>query len=266
MMIDFITNRGVDFAINLISAIAIFVIGRWIVKLVKRLLVKMMTKAAMEETLIGFLSGMASNLLLAFVIIAAIERLGVNTTSFAAIIAAAGLAVGLALQGSLSNFASGVLLILFKPFKKGDFVTAAGSSGTVEEIRIFNTIMKTGDNIRIIIPNSAITGGTITNFSANETRRIDLVIGCGYNDDLKAVKAYLEELVQGDERILAEPAPVVAVNELGDSSVNFVVRPWVKSSDYWGVRWDLTEAVKIGFEARGFTIPYPSQDIHLHQA
>jgi len=199
-----------------------------------------------------------------FVVIAAIDRLGIDTTSFAAILAAAGLAVGLALQGSLSNFASGVMLILFKPFKVGDFVEAGGSAGSIEEIHIFNTIMRTGDNVQIIIPNSTITDGTITNYSAKETRRIDLVVGCGYDDDLKAVKEFLVALLKADERILLDPEPFVAVSELGDSSVNFVVRPWVKSEDYWTTRWDLTACIKIGFDEQGFNIPYPTQDVNMH--
>ena len=180
-------------------------------------------------------------------------------------VAAAGLAISLALQGSLANFAAGVMLILFKPFKVGDFVDAGGSTGVVEEIQLFSTMVRTGDNVLMIIPNAQVTGGTITNYSAKETRRVDLVVGCGYGDDLKAVKQFLEELVAGDDRILEEPEPVVAVSELGDSSVNFVVRPWVNSGDYWDVKWELTEKIKLGFDERGFNIPYPTQDIHIHK-
>ena len=179
---------------------------------------------------------------------------------------AIGLAIGFALKDSLANFASGVMLIMFKPFKVGDFVNAGGSSGVIEEIRIFNTFMRTGDNVQIIIPNSQITGGTITNYSAKDTRRIDLVVGCGYSDNLKEVKDFLTQLIAGDERVLDDPAPVIAVNELADSSINFVVRPWVKSADYWTTRWDLTEKIKLGFDERGFTIPFPSQDLFIHKS
>lgn len=262
---NFLATKGVDFGINLVSAIAIFVIGKWIAGMLTRLVGRVMDRAKIDETLSSFLCNIVRVGLTAFVILAAIDRLGVDTTSFAAILAAAGLAVGFALQGSLSNFAAGVMLILFKPFKAGDFVEAGGSTGVIEEIQIFNTLMRTGDNVQIIVPNGAITGGTITNFSAKENRRVDLVIGCGYSDDLRAVKQYLEELVKSDERILQEPEPVVAVSELADSSVNFVVRPWVKSEDYWAVKWDLTEKVKLDFDARGFNFPFPSQDVYMHQ-
>ena len=265
-ILEFLSTRGVDFGLNLIAAIAIFVVGRWIAKLITRIVGKVARRANLDETLIKFLENILYTLLVAFVVLAALDRLGVDTTSFAAIIAAAGLAIGFALQGSLGNFAAGVMLIIFKPFKVGDFVEAGGSSGVVEEIQIFNTLMRTGDNVQIIIPNGAITAATISNYSSKPTRRIDLVTGCGYGDDLKAVKMLLEELLSADERILADPAPVVAVAELGDSSVNFVVRPWVDSADYWDVRWDLTEQIKLKFDERGFNIPYPTQDIHVHNA
>ena len=262
--VSFVADQGVALLMNVIAALAIFFVGRWVAKIVMGVVVKLMVRAKVDDMLAKFLSNIIYALLITFVIVAAVDRLGVDTTSLAAIIAAAGLAVGLALQGSLANFASGVMLILFKPFKLGDFVDAGGSKGVVEEIHIFNTLMRTGDNVQIIIPNSQITAGTITNFSAKDTRRIDLVIGCGYDDDLKAVRQCLEELIAADERILKDPEPVVAVDELADSSVNFVVRPWVASGDYWAVRWDLTEKVKITFDEKGFNIPYPQQDLHIH--
>ncbi len=262
----FVTDQGIDFGLNLIAALAIFVIGRWSAKLATSFVRRVCVRANVEETLIKFVGNIVYTALLVFVVTASLERLGVNTTSFAAIIAAAGLAVGLALQGSLSNFAAGVMLILFKPFRVGDFVEAGGTKGVVEEIRIFNTVMRTGDNVQITIPNSQITESTISNYSAKDTRRIDLVVGCGYGDNLQEVKSYLEELLAGDERVLADPAPVVAVNELGSSSVDFVVRPWVKNEDYWTVRWELTERIKNDFDQRGFTIPYPTQDVHVHSA
>jgi len=260
----FVTERGFDLATNILAAIVIFIVGRWVAKLLRALSVRLMARANVDDTLLKFLANIIYGLLLTFVVVAAVDRLGVNTTSLAAVIAAAGLAIGLALQSSLANFAAGVMLILFKPFKAGDFVDAGGSKGVIEEIRIFSTIMRTGDNIQIIVPNGQITGGTITNFTAKDTRRIDLVVGCGYGDDLRAVKGFLSELLAADDRILKDPEPAVAVTELGDSSVNFVVRPWVKRDDYWAVRCDLVEKVKLGFDEKGYSIPFPTQDIHLH--
>lgn len=262
--VKFVSDKGAVLGVNLLAAIAILLIGRIVAGILRSIAERMMLKAKVDQTLARFLSHIAYAALITFVIIAAIDRLGVDTTSFAAILAAAGLAVGLALQGSLSNFAAGVMLILFKPFKVGNFIEAGGAKGTVEDIHIFNTIVRTGDNVLITVPNSQITGGKITNFSAKPTRRIDLVIGCGYDDDLKAVKAYLQSALESDERILAEPAPVVAVDELGDSSVNFVVRPWVNAADYATVKWDLTEKIKTDFDERGFNLPYPQRDVHVH--
>ena len=263
-LVGFVTERGFALSMNILAAVAIFIVGRWVAKLLRAVSVRLMARANVDETLSKFLANIIYSLLLTFVVVAAVDRLGVNTTSLAAVLAAAGLAVGFALQSSLANFASGVMLILFKPFKVGDFVEAGGSKGVVEEIHIFSTIMRTGDNVQIIVPNGQITGGTITNFSAKATRRIDLVVGCGYGDDLKAVRDFLESLVAGDDRILKDPEPVVAVNELADSSVNFVVRPWVGAADYWVVRWDLTEKIKLGFDEKGFNIPYPQQEVHVH--
>ncbi len=259
-------ERAAAFAGNIFAAIVIYLVGRIVVRILTGLLEKVMDRAKVDVTLSSFLSNIAHYVLITFVILMALESLGVDTTSLAAIMGAAGLAIGLALQSSLSNFASGVMIILFKPFRVGDFIEAAGVSGTVEEISIFSTLMKTGDNKQIIVPNGSIYGGNIINYSAKPTRRIDMVVGCGYTDDLRAVKAFLTILVETDERILKDPAPVVAVSELGDSSVNFVVRPWVHSADYWAVLWDLNERVKLGFDERGFNIPYPTQDIHVHQA
>ena len=263
-VVDFATTRGLTLVANVVAALAIFIVGRWVAKLITKLVRKVLAKGKVDETLVKFLGNIVYGLLLALVAIAAVGRLGVDTTSFAAVIAAAGLAVGLALKDSLGNFAAGVMLIIFKPFKVGDFVEAAGTAGVVEEIHVFSTFMRSGDNKQIIVPNGAIIGGTITNVSAKPTRRIDLVVGCGYDDDIKAVKDFLVETLDGDDRILPDPKPVVAVHELGDSSINFVVRPWVNSGDYWAVRWDLTERIKLGFDERGFNIPYPTQDIHVH--
>lgn len=259
-------EKAAAFAGNIAAAIAIYIVGKITVRILIGLLEKGMTRAKVDVTLASFLANIARYVLVTFVILMALESLGVNTTSLAAIMGAAGLAVGLALQSSLANFASGVMIILFKPFRVGDFIEAAGVSATVESISIFSTLMKTGDNKQIIVPNGSIYGGNIVNYSIKPTRRIDMVVGCGYNDDLRAVKAFLTILVETDERILKDPAPVVAVSELADSSVNFVVRPWVNSADYWAVLWDLNERVKLGFDERGFNIPYPTQDVHMHPA
>ena len=263
-IILFVTERGSELAVNLLAALAIFIIGRYAAKLLTRLCIKAMAKAKLDATLEKFLANIIHTLFLILVAVAAIHRLGIDTTSLAAILAAGGLAAGFALQSSLANFASGVMLILFKPFGVGDYVEAGGTAGTVEEIHIFSTKMRTGDNVQIIVPNGRITTDTITNYSAKSTRRINLVVGCGYGDDLKKVKAFLVDLLTADERILEDPEPFVAVSELGDSSINFVVRPWVASGDYWAVRYELNEKIKLGFDENGFNIPYPTQDIHIH--
>jgi small conductance mechanosensitive channel len=262
---ELIDTYVIPWGLNIVLAIAIFVVGRWLAKLIVRGLKRVMKKASMEEVLIGFLSSILNVVLLVVVVIAALEQLGVNTTSLLAVFAAAGLAVGLALKDSLTNFASGVMLIIFKPFKVGDFVEAGGISGVVEVIRIFNTQLRTGDNREIIVPNSQIYGGIITNFSARDQRRIDLVIGIGYEDNIKAAKQILEQIMQAEERILKDPAPVILVSELGESSVDLAVRPWVASGDYWNVRSDLLESIKHEFDAKGISIPYPQRDVHMHQ-
>mgnify|MGYP003299461943 FL=1 len=193
------------------------------------------------------------------------SKLGVQTASFVAVIGAAGLAVGLALQGSLSNFAAGILLILFKPFKVGNFVKAGGEAGVIVEVGIFTTELKTPDNVQIIIPNSTIMGSAITNVSAHPTRRIDMTLGVGYDDDLNKAKQIIEDLLAADERVLKDPVATIAVANLGDSSVEFVIRPWVNSADYWAVKFDFTKAVKEKFDAEGISIPYPQSDVHVFQ-
>jgi small conductance mechanosensitive channel len=253
----------VTYGLNVIAALAIFVVGRWVAGGISRLVEKTMLKSNADRALITFVKNLSYIALLAFVIIAALGRLGVQTASFVAILAAAGLAIGLALQGALSNFAAGVLMIIFRPFKAGDFIDAGGAMGTVQEIQIFNTILHTPDNRLVIVPNGSLTSGNITNFSANETRRVDLVIGVSYEDDLRNVKQLLNDLVTQDPKVLKEPEPVVAVSELGDSSVNFVVRPWVNAADYWSVYFGLTERLKLELEQNGFSIPYPQRDVHV---
>jgi len=223
-----------------------------------------MTKSEVDKTLGTFVANLLRMGLMVFVIIAAINQLGVQTTSLIAVIGAAGLAVGLALQGSLSNFAAGVLIVLFRPYKVGDWIEGAGISGAVESVQILTTILKTGDNKRIIVPNSQIMGSTITNYSANDTRRVDLTVGVSYSDDLDKVRSEIKQLVDADDRILEDPACTIAVSALADSSVNFVVRPWVNTADYWGVYFDLTENIKKRFDEVGISIPFPQQDVHIY--
>ena len=261
-----LSTTGVEFAINLVTAIVIFYVGRLVTRMLVRALGRLLQKQEVDETLQRFTCNLVRIGLLVFVIIAAVSALGIQTASLIAVLGAAGLAIGLALQGSLSNFAAGVLIVLFRPYKVGDWVEAAGTAGSVEEVQILTTVLRTGDNRRVIVPNSQIMNSVITNYSANDTRRVDLVIGVGYTDDLDKVRTTLEELVTADERVLNEPACQIAVSELADSSVNFIVRPWVATSDYWGVFFDLTEAVKKRFDAEGISIPFPQHDVHLVQA
>ncbi len=260
--VEFLTTYGA----GLLSAIAVFVIGRWVSKFVTGVVVRASRRAKVDETLLGFLQNVVYVMLLIVVSIASLGCLGVDTTSLSAILAAAGFAVGMALHRLLGNIASGVMLVVFKPFKVGDYVELGETSGTVVDIRMFNTILLKPDNVRVIVPNGNITDGAISNYSAESQRRIDLVIGCGYNDDLKAVRRFLEETVAAEPRLLQDPAPLVAVSELADSSVNFVVRPWVLRTDYWSVKCDLTERIKLGFDDHGFTIPFPSRDVFMHQS
>jgi len=251
---------------KLLVALLIVIVGRVIVGIITSFVRKIMSRSSIEETLTKFVSNLIKAFLLTIVFIAALNSLGVETTSLVAIVGAAGLAIGLALQSSLSNLSAGVMLIIFRPFKTGDFVEAGGAMGAVEEIKIFNTIMKTADNKLIIIPNSNIIGNNITNYSAKDTRRVDMVFGIGYGDDIKKAKNIFQKLLNEDIRILKDPEAMVAVSELADSSVNFVVRPWVKSEDYWDVFFDYHEKVKIMFDTEGITIPFPQRDVHLHQA
>ena len=225
-----------------------------------------MGRGGVDATLIGFLANVVHMALIALVVITAVAQLGGATTSFAAVLGASALAVGFALQSSLSNLAAGVMVIFFRPFKAGDFVEAGGISGIVEEIQIFSTKLRTPDNKEVTVPNSQITGEAITNYSARDTRRIDLVFGIGYDDDIQRAKQLLEQIVAADGHVLADPEPVIAVSELADSSVNFVVRPWVSTDDYWVVTFDLTEQVKLRFDADGISIPFPQTDVHLHPA
>jgi len=253
------------YLIKIVVAIAIFIVGKFVAKLIRSATKKILTHKKFDDTVISFLASLVYGLVVMVAFIAAISHLGFNTTSLVAIVGAAGLAIGLALQGSLSNFASGILLISLRPFKAGDFVEIAGTAGVVEEVHVFSTQLKTGDNKAVIIPNGAITGGTITNYSAKPTRRIDLVIGVGYNADLKQTKQILHDVVSRHELVLKDHAITIGVSELADCSVNFVVRPWVKTSDYWPVHFDLLETIKIELDKAGIEIPFPQLSVHVNQ-
>jgi small conductance mechanosensitive channel len=255
----------VPWVINIVTALAVFIVGRIVIGLMMSLAGKLLRKSKMEEMLINFITSILGALLLLFVVVASLDQLGVNTSSLIAIVGAAGLAIGLSLQDSLKNFAAGVLLVVFRPFRAGDFIEAAGISGVVESISIFSTVMRTGDNREVIVPNGPIYGGVITNYSKRDTRRVDMIFGIGYDADLLQAKKLLVEILAEDERILAEPAPVVVVAALADSSVNFAVRPWVKTADYWAVLWATNEKVKLRFDEAGISIPFPQMDVHLRK-
>lgn len=259
-----LATQGLAFAMKLVAALAIFFIGRWLIGIICRLAGGALDRAKVDPTLRGFLVRIVQVLLLLFVILASLDQLGVKTTSLVAVLGAAGLAVGLAMQGSLSNFAAGVMIIIFRPFKVGNFIDAGGVKGIVEEISIFHTHLRTPDNLAVIVPNSQISGGTITNFSAKDTRRCDLTIGVSYDDDLRVAKEVIWKVLNADERILQDPKPIVGVMNLGESSVDIVVWPWVKASDFLQVKFYLNETIKRELEAAGCSIPYPQRDVHLH--
>lgn len=264
-LLEKIQVMGVEYGTKILGALIVLIIGFWVAKMIKKGITKVMEKRGVDATLISFTASLLYMVLKIFVIVAALEKLNIRTTSFIAILGAAGLAIGLALQGSLANFAAGVLMIIFKPIKLGDFVEAGGAVGSVEEIGIFTTVLKSPDNKKIIIPNAGVTGGNITNFNVNGTRRIEIIAGIGYGDDIDKAKKVLEEIIAADSRILKDPAPQVAMSEMADSSVNFVVRPWVKPDDYWGVYFDTTEAIKKKFDEAGISIPFPQRDVHLYE-
>lgn len=255
----------IQYGIKVLVAIVIFIIGKMIANWLKKLVIRVMSKADVDQIIIGFTSSIAYIGMLAFVVVAALGQLGIQTTSFIAILGAAGLAIGLALQGSLANFAAGFLLIIFRPFKVGDVIEAAGVTGKVNAIHIFTTTLTTPDNKTIIVPNAKLGSDNIINYSTQATRRVDLTVGVSYDADLKEVRAILEDIVSKDARILADPEHQIAVAELADNSVNFVVRVWVESADYWGVFFDSTEAVKLRLDQAGIGIPYPQRDVHLYE-
>jgi small conductance mechanosensitive channel len=253
------------YGVNIVTALAIFIVGRWIAKAVRSMVRKVMAKKNVDPIIIGFTCNMAYIAMLAFIIIAALGQLGIQTTSFIAILGAAGLAIGLALQGSLSNFAAGFLMVIFRPFNVGDYIEGAGVAGTVEEIQIFTTTLVTPDNKTVIIPNSKLTGDNIINWTAKGTRRVDMVFGIGYGDDIDKARQIMTDILAKDERILKEKPTQISVVELADSSVNFVVRPWAKVSDYWGVYMDAMENIKKAFDAAGVSIPFPQRDVHVYK-
>jgi len=262
-LLKLVETYAMNYGINLVVALLILVIGTWIARMITRSLTKVMNLRHLDATLVKFLANLFKATLYAFVIIAAIDRAGIESTSIIAVLGAAGLAVGLALQGSLSNFAAGVMLIIFKPMKVGDFVEAAGVLGVVHEIGIFVTTLTSVDNKTIFVPNSQLSSGIITNYSINDTRRVDMKFGIGYGDDIDKARNVIWEVLKNDSRILAEPAPAVFVGNLGSSSVDFNVRPWVNKADYWDVYASVTENIKKKFDENNISIPFPQTDVHL---
>jgi small conductance mechanosensitive channel len=260
-----IYELAVLYGVKIIAAIAIFIIGRWVAMGLKSVIKRLMNKRNVDLTITGFVTNLSYMGLLVFVVIAALGQLGIQTTSFIAILGAAGLAIGLALQGSLANFAAGFLMIIFKPFKVGDYVEAAGVAGTVEIIQLFTTTLKTPDNKTVIAPNSAVTRGNIVNWTVKGTRRADMAFGIGYDDDIDKAKQIIADVLGKDDRILKDPPMLIAVSELADSSVNFVVRPWVTIENYWGVYFDAMENIKKAFDKAGISIPYPQRDVHMYK-
>ena len=249
---------------RILFAVLIIVIGRWVVKLLLKIINTALEKTTIEETVRIFVGNLLRTLFMIVVFIAAINQLGIETTSIIAMLGAAGLAIGLALQGSLANFAAGILIVTFRPYKVGDYIQAGSASGTVLDIQIFSTVLKTPDNKVIVIPNGTIMDGSITNYSEQPTRRVDIVASCGYEDDIDKVKQLLTDIINQDDRVLDEPEPLVALSELADNSINFVVRPWVNSSDYFPVYYSLLEQIKKRFDKEGISIPYPQRDIHIY--
>lgn len=252
-----------DWGINLVKALVIYLAGRWVAGLITRALVRLMQVRQVDPTLVTFLRNVVHAVLLVAVILAALDALGLSITSLIAVVGAAGLAIGLAMKDSLGNFAAGVMLVIFRPFSKGDFIEAGGVSGTVEAVRIFNTVLVTPDNRLVVIPNGQVAAGAITNYTAKDQRRVDLEFGVDYSDDLKVARDVLARICAEHPLVLDEPAPSICVTSLGDSSVNFAVRPWTKTGDYWTVHGDLLERGKAELEAAGCTIPFPQRDVHL---
>ena len=259
-----LSNLLSSFGISLFIALCILIIGRQVVKILIKVINSALERSKTEDTVRIFVTNLLNTLLMIVVFIAAINQLGIETTSIIAVLGAAGLAIGLALQGSLSNFAAGILIVIYRPYKVGDYIQADSHLGTVHDIQIFSTVLKTPDNKLVVVPNGSIMNGSIVNFSHQEERRIDLIASCSYEDDIDQVKSILADILSKDDRILSEPKPRIAVSELADSSVNFIVRPWVKNSDYIDVYYSLLEEIKKRFDQEGISIPYPQSDVHIH--
>ncbi len=253
------------YGLRVIAAIVIFIVGRWVALGVAKLIKRIMLKSKVDETLVSFVRNLCYVALLAFVVIAALNQLGIQTASLIAVLGAAGLAIGLALQGSLGNFAAGVLMVIFKPFKVGDFIDGAGTAGIVEKVEIFTTQLKTPDNKTVIVPNAKLTGDNITNFTVKGTRRVDFVFGISYEDDIDKARSIIKEIIDQDERVMKEPEPAIVVSELADSSVNLTVRAWTSAADYWSFYFDTIESVKKQFDAQGVSIPFPQRDVHIYE-
>ncbi|MDZ7736506.1 MAG: mechanosensitive ion channel [Gammaproteobacteria bacterium] len=264
-MQETIMHYATTYGLNILAAVVILLIGLWAARLVRHMTHKVMDKRSIDPLIISFVSTVLHVLLVAFVLIAAISKLGVQTTSLIAVLGAAGLAVALALQSSLSNIASGVIIITLRPFKVGDYVEAGANAGIIESIQLFYTKMRSPDNKELMIPNSSITSSVIVNYNARSERRCDMVFGVTYDADLDKTRRILQELLNQDERVLADPAPVIVVGELAESSINLWVRPWVKTGDFWDFKWDFTETVKKRFDAEGIAIPFPQRDVHMYQ-
>lgn len=265
---NWLTNNSdllIQYGVNIISAILILFIGNLIVKTIAGSVANVLMEKEMDKAVVDFIQGIVRYTLFIIVLVAALSRIGVQTASVVAIIGAAGLAVGLALQGSLSNFAAGVLIVAFRPFKSGDYIEVAGTAGSVDSIHIFQTILKTPDNKMVVLPNSAVVNGAIVNYSRHATRRVDLLIGVSYKSDLNKTKQVLRDVVERDPRVLKDPAVRVEVHQLGESSINFIVRPWVESADYWPVYWELTHKIKEALDENGIEIPFPQMDVHLNK-
>ena len=263
-LMSYLIEVGSSIGLSLILALAILVIGRQIVKILIRVITVALEKSKTEETVRVFVTNLLNTLLMIVVFIAAINQLGIETTSIIAILGAAGLAIGLALQGSLANFAAGILIVVYRPYKVGDYIEAGSHAGTVNDIQIFSTVLTTPDNKIVVVPNGSIMNGSIVNYSGQKTRRIDIIASCSYEDDIDKVKLVLEDIIKNESRILKDPKPQIAVSELADSSVNFIVRPWVNSSDVLSVKYSLLEQIKKRFDKEGFSIPYPQTDVHIH--
>lgn len=264
-LLDIYSKYVAPWSIKILLALIIFIVGQLVAKMISRILGRVLSHTKLDKILVAFIQSLVNALLMVFVIVAALDQLGVNTNSVIAVIGAAGLAIGLALQGSLQNFAAGFMLLIFRPFKSGDFVEAAGTSGIVDKIGIFSTTMHTGDNKLVIIPNGTIYSSNIVNYSAMGTRRIDMIFGIGYGDDMKKARDIIATVIAAEERVLKDPETLIAVGELGACSVNFYVRPWVRADDYWDVKFALIENIKQAFDDNGIRIPFPQMDIHLNK-